>query len=497
MSAYQALEQYFFRIAQLEHMLAISSWDEAVMMPSGSAKARARAIASTKAMVHELLQDKKCGELLGMAEQEDLLPMQQANLYWMKREHIKSKGLSQRFIEQESLASINCEQVWRHCKANNNWQDFAPHLEEVIRLMRIKADSLSNVLQMEPYDVLLDAHSPALNQRDLDEIFTQLEAFLPSFLLKVIKHQKSYHLSDLGGNYDIDKQKKLGVKVMQALGFDFNRGRLDVSHHPFCGGVSQDVRITTRYDKQFFLSSLLAICHETGHALYEMGLPQEPIGQPVTKALGMAIHESQSLLIEMQVCRSYEFMHWLTPQLKSTFGEREGFEAENLYRNAIGVEPGLIRVDADEVTYPLHVMMRYQLEKKLLQQDLEVTDLPHAWDHYMQSYFSISTGDNYAQGVMQDVHWAAGAFGYFPAYTIGAIIAAQLFDSARRSIPNLQENMHSGQFHNLVQWLYNNVHQKGASKHYQDLLLEATNSKLSIQPFVHHLQKRYLEEENI
>lgn len=247
---------------------------------------------------------------------------------------------------------------------------------------------------------------------------------------------------------------------MAHLGFDFNHGRLDISHHPFCGGISSDVRITTRYNEHDFLSSLMAITHETGHALYEQGLLQEWSTQPVGHSLGMSVHESQSLLIEMQICRSLSFIHFITPLAQKYFPQAQNITTENLFYHYTQVKPGLIRVDADEVTYPLHVILRYEIEQLLFASEITIDDLPSVWDSYMQKYLGVSTLGDDKNGVMQDVHWPSGIFGYFPAYTFGALIAAQLFAALKKSIPDIKDQIQEGNFKPLLSWLRENLHQK-------------------------------------
>ena len=285
-----------------------------------------------------------------------------------------------------------------------------------------------------------------MHQKIIDPVFSQLKEVLPKLIQQTIEKQKSEPTIQPKGPFSIEKQKQLGLKLMEAIGFNFNHGRLDVSHHPFCGGVPQDVRITTRYDETEFISSAMAICHETGHARYEQGLPKKWINQPVGHGLGMTVHESQSLLIEMQACRTLEFMNFLSPLVNKQFGNDSAFSPENLLRLYTRVKPGTIRVDADEMTYPLHIILRYELEKQLIEGDMSITDLPDAWDAGMKQYLGLSTKDNYRDGVMQDVHWPSGAFGYFPAYTLGSLIAAQLFNAAKKARPDILDQISTGNF---------------------------------------------------
>jgi carboxypeptidase Taq len=279
---------------------------------------------------------------------------------------------------------------------------------------------------------------------------------------------------------------------MEALGFDFNHGRLDISLHPFCGGTPDDVRITTRYDETDFTSSLMGVLHETGHALYERGLPKPWRGQPVGEALGMSIHESQSLLVEMQVCRSQQFLEYAAPLMKAAFhGDGAAWDVDNLHRLYTRIEPGFIRVDADEVTYPAHVIVRYKLERALIEGDMEIADLPGAWNEGMEKMLGLTPPSD-REGCLQDLHWFDGAWGYFPTYTLGAMTAAQLFEAAKKAVPEIQPGIAEGDFKPLFRWLKSNVHGQGSRLTAKELLIEATGKPLDPAVFKSHLKARYL-----
>jgi carboxypeptidase Taq len=277
---------------------------------------------------------------------------------------------------------------------------------------------------------------------------------------------------------------------MRQVGFDFARGRLDESAHPFCGGIADDVRITARYDEADVASGLMAILHETGHALYSAGLPKAWRRQPVGEDRGMVVHESQSLLLEMQVCRSRPFMTYLAPLLRQQFGDHAAFAPDALYRQAIRVERSFIRVDADEITYPLHILLRYRLERALLTGELAVAELPGAWAEGMQALLGITPPDD-RLGCLQDIHWPAGAIGYFPCYTLGAILAAQLFQTAAADLPGLPQAIEQGQFAGLLGWLRRAIHEQGSRHELPALVQAATGRPLALQPFLDHLQARY------
>lgn len=493
MSAYQKLESIYNRIDGLHHLQSIAGWDEAVMMPAGGGKSRAHALATLSALIHETKTQKKVGELIEQAKEEHLTdPWQSANLKWIEKQYLSSTCLDSHLVEATTKASITSEQAWRELREENNWAAFAPLLKKTLSLVKEAAKIKSEVFNLSPYDVLIDEYSPGMSQAIINPIFFSLKNTVPELIQNIIEHQQQTALIPINGVFAPEKQRELGLHLMQAIGFDFNHGRLDVSHHPFCGGVPRDVRITTRYRTDEFISSAMAVCHETGHARYEQGLPEQWLSQPVGTALGMSVHESQSLLIEMQACRTPEFMQFLSPLIKRYFGDEEAYTPHNLFNTYTRVSPSLIRVDADEVTYPMHVILRYEIEQALIADDVTVEDLPELWDAKMQEYFGLSTKGNFKDGVMQDVHWPSGAFGYFPAYTLGSLIAAQLFSSAKQAHPNIPQEISTGEFATLFEWLNKNVHSRASSVSTKQLLIDATGETLNPDYFIRHVKQRYL-----
>ncbi len=294
------------------------------------------------------------------------------------------------------------------------------------------------------------------------------------------------------GPFPIETQRRLAMRLMERIGFDFAHGRLDISAHPFCGGTPDDVRITTRYNEDDFARALMGVLHETGHALYQRGLPAEWRLQPVGRARGMAMHESQSLLLEMQVCRSRAFLTYAAPIIREAFGgDGPEWEVDALYRRQIRVRRGFIRVDADEVTYPAHVILRYRLERAMLAGDLHPAELPGAWAAGMREMLGVAPGDD-REGCLQDIHWYDGNWGYFPTYTLGALIAAQLFEAARRDVPGLMQAIAEGEFAPLLGWARERVHSKGSLLSTAELVKTATGQPLGTASFQRHLRDRYL-----
>lgn len=498
-TAYAELERRFRRLANLDGAASVLHWDWATMMPEGGANARADQLAELSVIRHELVTDPRLDELLSRAEGEAraLDDWQKANLREMRHRQRHAAGVPPRLVEEISKASAACEMVWREAKPKGDFNTFAEAFKPVLALVREKAAAKGAALGLAPYDALIDGYDPGYTVAEIDRIFGQLEAFLPNILERVLARQDQRPQPlKLEGRFPIAAQRALAENLMDRLGFEFAHGRLDVSHHPFCGGVPDDVRITTRYAESGFASALMAVLHETGHALYERGLPEAWRLQPVGEARGMSVHESQSLLIEMQACRSLEFLSFAAPLIREAFQahapvEGEAFEPANLYAHAIRVKPDFIRVDADEVTYPFHVLLRYRLEKGLLAGAITVDDLPEAWNEGMRHYLGI-VPPTHTQGCLQDIHWTGGDLGYFPSYTLGAMTAAQLFDSAKRAEPDALPGVARGDFTPLLAWLRRHVHGLGSLYDSRELVTRATGKPLDPQVFKAHLERRYL-----
>jgi carboxypeptidase Taq len=494
MNAYRALEERFARHAALAEATNVLHWDMSTMMPQGGAEARAEQLAALRRVGHDLLVDQATGDWLDAASAaQDLDGWQRANLREMRRMWNHTAALEGSLVEALTKACAAAETVWRRARPENDFKAVCPHLETVLRLVRDVGQAKAARLGCSAYDALLDEFEPGGRTAMIDPLFDDLAAFLPGFLERVLARQAAGgEPLPLDGPFSRDAQRALSGQFMRALGFDFDHGRLDESAHPFCGGVPDDVRITTRYDESDFTQGLMGVLHETGHALYERGLPASWRRQPVGLARGMSIHESQSLLVEMQACRSREFLTYAAPLLRAAFG-RDGpaWSAENLYHHYTRVERGLIRVEADEVTYPAHVILRYRLERAMIEGDLAVADLPGAWREGMVALLGVVPPDD-RQGCLQDIHWYDGAWGYFPTYTLGAMTAAQLFDAAHRALPDLPQLLAQGDFRPLIGWLGQAVHSQGSFLDTADLLGAATGRGLDPAIFRAHLERRYL-----
>ncbi len=492
-NSFEQLRERFRRIGDLNHAVAMLSWDEAALMPAGGGEARAEALATLKGIIHGMTASAAVGELVEAAAASALEPWQAANVECVRWAWRRANAVPVDLEVALSKAASACEQAWRPARGKNDWAAVRPKLETVFALTRERAAALADGLGREPYDALLDEYEPELRRTDIDPLFARLAQALPPLVDRAIETQPP--AAPLGGPFPAHKQAALGRALMAEIGFDFDRGRLDTSHHPFCGGEPDDTRITTRYNEADFLESMFAVLHETGHALYQQGLPKAWRGQPVGEAGGMALHESQSLTMEMQVCRAPAFLRFAAPIIQRELlgGETRAAEwqADNLVRHATRVARGFIRVDADELTYPLHVILRYEMEIELVAGRLAVADLPDAWDAAMKERLGLATGDDHRNGVMQDVHWFAGLVGYFPCYTLGAVMAAQLQRAAAAAIGDPSDAVQRGDFGPLLDWQRRHVHQRGRLVPTKRLIEEATGAPLGAEAFLTHVQARY------
>ncbi len=494
-SPYAQLEQEWRRLHAFHGALALLRWDAAVMMPRGSSEVRGEQLAALETEYHALLTAPRITRLLDRAQanSQGLEDWQLANLREMRRQRDHAIATPVSLISRLARATSRAEVHWAEARRQNNFDLFAPPLEEVVHLVRDKAALLGQALGLPPHDALVDEFSPGVSIADIEAIFKALSRRLPSLIRETLALQAQRPSLPLTGKFAPGKQRALVVEVMRTVGFPFDRGRLDESEHPFTEGVPGDIRITTRFDNADLFTGLLGALHETGHAMYDLGLPQSWREQPVGRDRGMALEESQSLLLEMIVGRSRAFVRYLRPQLEKHFAiSGPEWEAENLYRRLTHVQRSLIRVDADELTYPLHILLRYELEKKLLAGELAVHELPEAWDAGMEQRLEVRpTGA--ADGCLQDIHWALGSFGYFPSYALGAVIAAQLWESLRGHTPEIDQQIGRGEFGGLFDWLREHVHGLGAKVSVKELMKNATGQPLSANALLRYLEAKYLE----
>jgi len=493
MKNYQQLTQQYQKIAHFSHLGAICGWDQATMMPAGGNDARASAMAELSGHIHQLATAPQLGEWFANAQTESLNPTEVASLREMKRQWQLATVLPGDLVQAKSLAGSKCEHAWRSQRKDNDWAGFSKNFAGVVALSQEEAQIRAEQAGTTAYDAMLDIYEPGVTSAQLDQVFGNLKTWLPQLTQQVQAKQANESCIAVTEKYNTEQQKQLGLEVMNILGFDFNHGRLDISSHPFCGGTSTDTRITTRYDDNDFVQSMMGIVHETGHARYEQGLPKALHGLPVGEARSMGIHESQSLFFEMQLGRSTEFIQLLAPLAAKHFPDNNPavFAPANLEQIYTRVQPGFIRVDADELTYPAHVMLRYEIERDLINQTISYQDIPELWDQKMQQYLGLSTAGNYRDGCMQDIHWTDGSFGYFPSYTLGAMYAAQFMSAMVKDV-DVAAALAKQQPAPIFSWLEQNIWSKASTLETNELVKQATGEVLNPEHFKRHLMKRYL-----
>lgn len=493
MKSYKKLKQKFTKIYHLRHLYNIAGWDQAAMMPAGGNEARAHALTELNGVIHQLVTSVEIANLIDAASNENLSQKDIAVLREYKRCYGLYNALPVELLQKKAMAGFKCEHAWRTQRKSNDWAGFEKNFIPVLELTRQEAKIKGEYNQLSPYDAMIDTYEPGMRQNHLDEIFTAIKKWLPQLIKQVVSQQNKQSVITPQGPFAVAKQQVLAKEIMGILGFDFNHGRLDISTHPFCGGVSEDVRITTRYFEDDFFKALMGVIHETGHACYEQGLPRDTVMLPVGQPRSYGIHESQSLLFEMQIGRSESFLTLIAPLLAKTFGEQSAFSAQNIINYCTRVKPGLIRVDADELTYPLHIILRYEIEQALIAGDAEAADIPDMWNEKMRQYFDLDTSGNFSDGPMQDCHWTDGSFGYFPSYSLGAMNAAQQFASLQEYHPNVQKEIAVGNLDQVHAWLKQNIWSQGSLYLTDDLMQQATGEKLNPQFFKQYLEKKYLK----
>jgi carboxypeptidase Taq len=490
---YTELTGTYTRLHRYNHVAAIVSWDRNAMMPPKGSTARAAAEAELQTLIHRLRTDPRLAELIRRAEGEPLDDFERANLREIQRDWRHANALPESLVEAKTLAGARCEHAWRSQRPANDWCGFLDNFREVVRLAREEARLLADTTGLTPYDALLDRFEPGMTSGGIERIFGALRQWLPGLIAQVQEKQRHERVELAVGPFPVDKQRALSLEVMGLLGFDFDAGRLDQSAHPFSGGVPEDVRLTTRYREDDFAQSLMGTIHETGHARYEQNLPRGWLGQPIGAARSYGIHESQSLSFEMQLARSRAFAGLLSPLLAKHFGAQRAFAPDNLHGVLTRVAPGLIRVAADEVTYPAHVILRYEIERPLIEGAIDPEDIPALSDEKMQALLGLDTRGNYSDGCLQDPHWTDGAFGYFPTYTLGAMYAAQWFAALRGATPDLDARIAAGELAPVFDWLQTNIWSQASRWQPPELVRRASGEALNPGHFRAHLEGRYLE----
>jgi carboxypeptidase Taq len=491
--SFAEIERLCRSLEYLEHAREILGADEATHMAVGGGEKRAETLAYLAGLYHRKATAPEIADWIDKAKDEQLGAEQAVALAEFERQYVNQTCLPTEFVQRLAKARIRAEQIWRDLRAKNDWATFLPILADLILLCRDEAAMRSEALCLSLYDAMVEQYDPGMRIAAIEPVFERLKKFLTDFIPRAMEAQAQRSANTggrpLAGIYPVEKQRELGLALMAGIGFDFTRGSLSVSHHPFCGGVPSDVRLTTRYRTGEFLSSLMGTLHETGHALYEQNLPETWHHFPAGRARGMAMHESQSLFQERQIARGAAFWRFALPYVETHLGER--WRIGEILPHVLRVSTGLIRVDADEVTYPMHIVMRFELERELLSGQLTVADINEAWDEKMRTYLGIATIDDPANGPMQDVHWPSGTFGYFPSYTIGAVMAAQQWAALEKEIPEAQTQIANGDFSAINDWRRRNVWSQASFSSTAEIMERATGETLNATYFIRHLEERY------
>lgn len=490
---YQSLEHKILRIAKLGTAAASLHWDLTQNTPDGAKNSLSEAIGNISALSHEMFISKEIGDLIEEAASEKLDEWQEANLKLIKKNYINATLLPSEFVEKYSIACSKSQSVWQKSKATSDWDAFKPHLEEVLQFTKEVARLKSEKFGVSPYDALLDQYDPERKTEEFESVFSVLKKELPTLVSEIIEKQKNEQTISIKEHISSTIQKEISKKIMEHMGFDFGNGRIDEYEHPYCIHTAGGVRILSKFLPEDFLQGVMATVHETGHALYEQNLPEKYKHQPVGSACGMSVHESQSLIMELQVGGSREFSNFFAKLLHDEFGFKGSeFESENIYKSLNKVKQSLIRVTADEATYPLHVILRFEIEKALLDGSIKVSDIPAIWNEKMQEYLHIKP-TSHKEGAMQDVHWSSGGFGYFPCYVGGSINASMLAKTARDKGFLTKEDISKGDFKKIKEFLKENIWHN-ASRFTPSKLIENTTGEPTLNPetFLKYLREKFL-----
>ena len=490
--SYLKLKNFYEEYNLINDINGLLSWDMATYMPLKSRKQRVKQIKKLYDFKESIFNEIKKNELFKKVDKSKLNKLDKLNFELMMDKFDYFNSISAEMIKKKAELSIECEGLWREAKEKSNFNIVKNSFVKLVKLIKEESETLSQIKEKKKYDCLLSKYDRSLDSKQLFKIFNRVEKFIKKKLPLIVNKQKKIEFHDFLNEED---QFNLSKIFMKQLGFDFSRGRIDKSLHPFCGGATQDVRITTRFTEEDSFSCFDALMHETGHALYEQGLPQKWAHQPIGSAGGMSLHESQSLFVEMQIIKSLPVSQFIQQILKDKLGKDPNvWSSEVIYNIRNSVTPGYIRVDSDEVHYPLHIIHRFNIEYKIIEEDANVEHLPDLWNEEFSKTLGLDVHDD-KSGCLQDIHWYGGDFGYFPTYSIGAFIAAQLACKVRTELINYDLNLKEGNFKPIIKWLRDNIHNRGNFLKIDELLEESTDEKLNLKYFENHIIDRYIKKE--
>lgn len=495
--AYTELVATLRETATLRSCSSLLGWDEQTYMPHGGAEHRSEQQSLLAGLVHDRATAPRIHELLSAIEGTPLVADRTSavavNVREARRDYSLATKLPRRLVEEMSRVCSLAQQAWIGARKQNRFSDFLPWLEKVVALKREEAQALSNGKGL-PYDALLDQYEPGLTAADVRRLFGPLRDELVPLIAAIRDSGRVPRRELLTRIYPVEAQRKFSVEAASRIGFNFEAGRLDVTAHPFCSGIGPgDVRLTTRFDSRHFPGAFFGTLHEAGHGIYEQGLDPAAFGLGMGAAVSLGIHESQSRLWENFVARSLSFWTYWYPRAQAAFPVAlGGVPLKDFYRAINDVEPSYIRVEADEATYNLHIMLRFELEESLIDGNLKPADVPTAWNERFTRDFGLTPPDD-VHGCLQDIHWSFGGIGYFPTYTLGNMFAAQLFAAARKQLGNLDRQFARGEFAPLKEWLNTQIHHRGMQYSSQELVRIVTGESLSHVPLIRHLREKYAE----
>ena len=493
MQNYSLLEKHISKINKISTAGASLHWDLTQNTPDGAKENLSEDIGNLSSIAHEMFISKQTEDLIQASESEKLDDWQIANLKLIKKDYLSATALSAEFVEKFSILTSKSQSVWQKAKISSDWDAFAPYLKKIVESVKEMATIKSEKLGVKPYEALLNEYDPERKLEEFESVFTALRKDLPPLIGQIIEKQKSEDALPIKNPITSALQKEISIKIMKHMKFDFSNGRIDEYEHPYCITTSGGTRILSKFIPDNFLQGIMATIHETGHALYEQNLPKAYKNQPIGKGCGMSVHESQSLFMELQVARSKGFSEYLSKLFSDDFGFKgPEFSSSNLYKLLNRTKRSLIRVEADEATYPLHVILRFELEKALLDGSISVDELPKIWSEKMKGYLDI-VPENHRTGVMQDVHWSSGGFGYFPCYVGGSINASMLAKTAREKGFFKDEDLVKGDLSKVAGFLKENIWHNGSRFSPSKLIENATGmSCLSPEVFVGYLKGKFL-----
>jgi carboxypeptidase Taq len=493
--AVHALSRQSHVLYGISHLL---EWDQETYMPPAASPFRAEQLKTLAGIIHKDRTSKKFEKALsklidletGNHLDHSLPPEKKRAVELWRKDYLKSKALPTKFVEDFAKLSSQAMEAWRHARKENSFSQFAPFLDKVVVMNRRKAKLLG--YKDHPYDALLDLYEPDITTKDIDPLFADLRQSITGILTK-IKSKKQVETSFLKGNSSDEKQLEFGKKLLEKMGYDMQKGRLDQSTHPFStSSHPTDSRITTRIHQDNVISNICVVLHEGGHSLYEMGFPEDQFGSPLAEPVSLGVHESQSRWWETRIGHSKPFWQYYLPELQKHFGgQLEKVNLDQFYKGINQVNPSLIRVEADEVTYNLHVILRYEIEKGLIEGSLNVRDVPAAWNAKMQELLGVTPESN-DKGCLQDIHWSMGAMGYFPTYTLGNLYSSHLFQGFENKHPDWKERVSKdGELKFIREWLHDNVYKHGRRYTSKELLKNATGKDFSAKAFTDYLENKY------